>query len=357
MAYGTINADLMTTSDGVSSSGLYGFKNRIYNGQMVIDQRNAGAALTINASSNAYTVDRWVVENSTTGGVITAQQSSTAPAGFNYSLKTTVTTTGTLGTSGYLEYQYKIEGYNLADLNWGSANAKAITLSFWVQSSVAGTYGGSIANGGYNRSYSFLFTISSANTWEQKTVTIAGDTSGTWLTTNGIGAYVFINMGAGSSLGTTPNQWNASGSRAATGENASIIGTNGATFYITGVQLEKGSTATSFDYRPYSAELAMCQRYYEKSYNIDVVPATSTTLGALSLSQYSNELVGFKFVATKRSAPTVTLYASGGNINQLDGNTNTATAQYIGTSSVGYISRTAASGSYYFGHFTASAEL
>jgi len=265
MPYGVVNADLMTTSDGVSSSGLYGFKNRIYNGQMTIDQRNAGAALTINASSNAYTVDRWVVENSTTGGVITAQQSSTAPAGFNYSLKTTVTTTGTLGTGGYLEYQYKIEGYNLADLNWGSANAKAITLSFWVQSSVTGIYGGSIANGGFNRSYSFLFTISSANTWEQKTVTIAGDTSGTWLTTNGIGAYVFINMGAGSSVGTTPNQWNASGSRAATGENGSIIGTNGATFYITGVQLEKGSTATSFDYRPYGTEFALCQRYYQSN--------------------------------------------------------------------------------------------
>jgi hypothetical protein len=123
------------------------------------------------------------------------------------------------------------------------------------------------------------------------------------------------------------------------------------------VQLEAGTTASPFEYRQYGTELALCQRYYEKSYNIDVVPATSTTLGALSLSQYSNELVGFKFVVTKRNAPTVTLYASGGNINQLDGNTNTATAAYIGTSSVGYISRTAASGNYYFGHFTASAEL
>jgi hypothetical protein len=300
MAYGTINADLMTTSDGVSSSGLYGFKNRIYNGQMVIDQRNAGAALTINASSNAYTVDRWVVENSTTGGVITAQQSSTAPAGFNYSLKTTVTTTGTLGTSGYLEYQYKIEGYNLADLNWGSANAKAITLSFGVQSSVAGTYGGSIANGGYNRSYSFLFTISSANTWEQKTVTIPGDTSGTWLTTNGIGAYVFINMGAGSSLGTTPNQWNASGSRAATGESGSIIGTNGATFYITGVQLEKGSTATSFDYRSYGQELLLCQRYFLTWVN----GSGNIGLGGYYNSTYVTSSISFP--VTMRAAPTLT---------------------------------------------------
>jgi len=291
----------VTVAQGASNNVT--FRNRIINGGMVIDQRNAGAALTINASSNSYTVDRWVVENSTTGGVVTAQQSSTAPAGFNYSLKTTVTTTGTLGTSGYLENQYKIEGYNLADLNWGSANAKAITLSFWVQSSVTGIFGGSIANGGYNRSYSFLFTISSANTWEQKTVTIAGDTSGTWLTTNGIGAYVFINMGAGSSLGTTPNQWNASGSRAATGENASIIGTNGATFYITGVQLEAGTTASPFEYRQYGTELALCQRYFQTwggTTSGDYAPWTG-------LGYNSTTAEGcFIFIAPMRSSPSFT---------------------------------------------------
>jgi len=154
-----------------------------------------------------------------------------------------------------------IEGFNVADLNWGTANAKTVTLSFWVRSSLTGTFGGVLQNSANNRSYPFTYTISSANTWEYETVTIAGDTTGTWLTTNGVGVWVMLGLGVGSTFSGTAGAWAGSNFISATGAT-SVVGTNGATFYITGVQLEVGSTATSFDYRPYTTELQLCQRYY-----------------------------------------------------------------------------------------------
>jgi hypothetical protein len=157
-----------------------------------------------------------------------------------------------------------IEGFNVADLGWGTANAQAVTLSFWVRSSLTGTFGGSFRNSASSRSYPISYTISSANTWEQKSITVAGDTSGTWLTTNGIGILLFLSLGSGSTYSGTAGSWSGSVYTSATGAT-SVVGTNGATFYITGVQLEKGSTATSFDYRPYGTELALCQRYYYKT--------------------------------------------------------------------------------------------
>ena len=261
MAYGTVNADLMTTSDGVSSSGLYGFKNRIINGAMVIDQRNAGASVT--ASGN-YTLDRWI-DHEDTDGAYTVQQVTTAPAGFSYSMKATVTTADTsIGASQNALISQYIEGYNVADLGFGTANAQTVTLSFWVNSSVTGTFSGSLQNSASNRSYPFNYTISTANTWEQKSVTIAGDTSGTWLTTNGIGLKVWFALSAGSSIVTTAGAWTAGAYYGATGQ-ANWMGTLSNTFYLTGVQLEKGSTATSFDYRPYGTELALCQRYFQRN--------------------------------------------------------------------------------------------
>ena len=261
MAYGSVNADLMTTSDGVSSSGLYGMKSRIINGAMVIDQRNAGASIT--PVSNQYLVDRWCVQVSQ-ASKITAQQNAgsvTPPIGFTNYQGITSSSAYSIGSSDYFAVQQRIEGYNMADLGWGTANAKTVTLSAWVYSSLTGTFGGSIINGGSTYSYPFTYTISSANTWTQINVTIAGPTSGTWLTTNGIGAFVLFGLGVGATLSGTAGAWAGANYLSATGAT-SVVGTNGATFYITGVQLEKGSTATSFDYRPYSAELAMCQRYY-----------------------------------------------------------------------------------------------
>jgi hypothetical protein len=230
----------------------------------VIDQRNAGASVTVNTGTNVFSVDRWAGAGTGAGtdGAFTMQQDSSAPTGFSSSIKVTVTTIDAVMT-GSQSYQVtqNIEGFNTSDLSFGTASAKAITLSFWARSSLTGTFGGALSNSAFNRSYPFTYTISVADTWEYKTVTIAGDTSGTWIgSTNGIGLRVYFGLGAGSDRAGTAGAWAGAGHTSATGA-VSVIGTLSATWYITGVQLEKGSTATSFDYRPYGTELQLCQRY------------------------------------------------------------------------------------------------
>jgi hypothetical protein len=245
-------------SDIFNASSNFGFKNRIINGAMVIDQRNAGSPVT---TDGAFPVDRFVASEDT-DGAYSAQRDTTVPAGFVNSLKwTTTTADSSLSAAQYAGIGQTIEGFNVADLGFGTANASPITLSFWVRSSLTGTFGGSFRNSANNRSYPFTYTISSANTFEYKTVTVAGDTSGTWLTDNGAGLKVFFGLGVGSNFSGTAGAWAGANYLAATGA-VSVIGTLNATFYITGVQLEKGSTATSFDYRPYGTELALCHRYY-----------------------------------------------------------------------------------------------
>jgi hypothetical protein len=240
------------------------FTNRIINGAMVIDQRYAGASVTVNGAGVFFSIDLFQAQGQSADGVFTVQQSTTAPTGFTNSLLATVTTDdSSIGSTQYYFLTQKIEGFNTADLGFGTASASPVTLSFWVRSSVTGTFGGSLSNDGVTRSYPFTYTISSANTWEQKSVTIAGDTTGTWLTNNGIGIRVYLNIGAGSSYTATAGAWASQWAFNATGAT-NLIATNGATFYITGVQLEKGSTATSFDYRSYGTELRLCQRYYYK---------------------------------------------------------------------------------------------
>jgi len=259
------------------------FKNRIINGAMVIDQRNSGASVT--PTANTYTLDRWRAIMGVKSKYSVQQDAGavTPPTGFTDYLGVTSLSAYSVGASETFAIRHFIEGYNIADLGWGTADAKTVTLSFWVRSSLTGTFGGSLANNGNNRSYPFTYTISSANTWEQKSITIAGDTSGTWLTTNGIGISLSFGLGVGSTISGTAGAWAASNFQSATGA-VSVVGTNGATFYITGVQLEVGSTATSFDYRPYGTELALCQRYYyrttpENNGRIAVGFASSTTTG------------------------------------------------------------------------------
>jgi hypothetical protein len=239
-----------------------GFKNRLINSAMVIDQRNAGASVTPANGASTYTLDRWSFYVSQ-ASKLTTQQSSTAPTGFVNSLLVTSSSAYSVGAGDIFEVRQFVEGYNTADLMWGTANAQTVTLSFWVRSSLTGTFGGAIRNSASDRSYVFSYSISSANTWEQKTVTITGDTSGTWLTTTGRGIGIFFSLGAGSTALKAAGSWGAGEYEGVTGQT-NLVGTNGATFYITGVQLEKGSTATSFDYRPYGTELALCQRYYNK---------------------------------------------------------------------------------------------
>ena len=260
----TVGTDQSVTfAQAANLPNTFGFKNRIINGAMVIDQRNAGASVTVNSTTSAFPVDRFFATGQSADGVFTVQRSSVAPTGFTNSILVTVTTAdASIGASQRYFISQGIEGVNWADMMYGSASAQTATLSFWVRSSLTGTFGGSLRNNATNRSYPFSYTISAANTWEQKTVTIAGDTTGTWISdTSGAGVYVSWSLGAGSSFQGTANAWNANNNTSVTGETA-LIGTNGATFYITGVQLEKGSTATSFDYRPYGTELMLCQRYY-----------------------------------------------------------------------------------------------
>ena len=233
------------------------FRNKIINGAMVIDQRNAGASVSV--SSNTYTLDRYR-SLASGGGVYSVQQSSTAPAGFVNSMVMTVTTTAASpSAANYYALRQSIEGYNIADLNQGTANAKTFTISFWVRSSLTGTFGGSVDND-VDRSYPFTYTISTANTFEYKTITVTGSTDGTWVTTNGIGINIQFALGVGSSRAGTAGAWASATYFSATGAT-NVMATNGATLYITGVQLEAGTTASPFEYRQYGTELALCRRY------------------------------------------------------------------------------------------------
>jgi hypothetical protein len=253
----------MSKAQGIANSANQGnFKNRIINGAMMIDQRNAGASVAL-PTSEVYGIDRFIARFSAGSYSITQSQSSVAPTGFKNSLFLNVTTGGTAASSVRGLVATRIEGYNFADFGYGASGASTFTMSFWVRSSLTGTFSGSFQNIDVNRSYVFTYSVNSANTWEQKTITVAGDTTGTWNTTNGIGIAINFDLGNGSDLKTgTTGSWIAGDYRGATGSVAPFT-SSGATFYITGVQLEKGSTATSFDYRPYGTELQLCQRYYQ----------------------------------------------------------------------------------------------
>ena len=262
MTYGTVQANAIQGSINTFSPNSAVFRNRIINGAMVIDQRNAGASQSIASGGATYTLDRFRVSNQT-DGALTSQQTTTAPTGFSNSQKITITTAdSSLAIGQFLYLGQWVEGFNFADCGWGTANAKTVTLSFWVRSSLTGTFGGSLTNENVDRSYPFTYTISSVDTWTQISVTVAGDTTGTWVgAANGIGVRVFFGLGVASNVSGTAGSWSGNAYYSATGAT-SVVGTNGATFFLTGVQLEVGSTATSFDYRPYGTELQLCQRYY-----------------------------------------------------------------------------------------------
>jgi hypothetical protein len=297
------------SQDGAVYSTQPSFRNRIINGNMVIDQRNAGASVSTTPTDAIYTLDRWMAAFSTATRYTVQQNagSVTPPTGFTNYLGVTSLAATSVGSSDYYFLQQIIEGFNVADLAWGTANAKTITLSFWVRSSLTGTFGGALTNGGQNRSYPFSYTISSANTWEQKTITIAGDTSGTWLTNNGAGIRLRIGLGIGSTFSGTAGSWSGSNFFSTTGAT-SVVGTSGATFYITGVQLEVGSTATDFEVLPYDVQLARCQRYCEVYSGNDVLlPA----VGGWQGTTLANVTMSYKVI--KRAAPTITFNGTTSN--------------------------------------------
>ena len=257
----------ITFSDGsAQTSATRPFQNRIINGAMVIDQRNAGASVT-QGTSDTYSLDRFLGYGNITSK-FTMQQSSTAPAGFVNSVVITSSAATVVGSSDQYYFAQKIEGYNTADLGWGTANAKTVTLSFWARASVIGTYSVFLLNDGSAYSYVANYTISVADTFEYKTITIVAPTVGTWLTTNGLGIYLGWDLGSGSTFNQTAGSWQAANKRATSG-STQLVATSGATLYLTGVQLEVGSTSTSFDYRPYGTELQLCYRYCYALYKGD----------------------------------------------------------------------------------------
>jgi hypothetical protein len=303
-------------------------RNRIINGDMRIDQRNAGASKTITDTANAtYTLDRWFAYGSQASKFSVQQNagSVTPPTGFTNYAGMTSLSAYTVGASELFQFCQRIEGFNFADLGWGTANAQTVTLSFWVRSSLTGTFGGALLNNAGNRSYPFSYSISAANTWEQKSITIAGDTSGTWLTTNGAAVNVNFSLGTGSTLSGTAGSWSGSALFSATGAT-SVVGTNGATWYVTGVQLEQNTSATPFERRLYNQELANCYRYY---YRYKATGA-GDFFGVGQCFSSTQALIATQFPAVMRSSPSA-LEQSG---TASDYRTTNSTSTLVACSSV-----------------------
>jgi hypothetical protein len=296
-----LDGDAGITQEGkFNSNSTFGLRNRIFNGDMRIAQRGTSFAGLTDGGSK-YTIDRWRWnESGTSTAVQTVSQEASAPTGFVNSLKVETTTAQSPlnATNSYRMFQV-IEGNNISDLAWGTAGAKPITISFWVRSSITGTFGGSITNTTGDRYYVYSYSIAAANTWEYKTITVAGDTSGTWLTDNGVGLFLNFSFGTGSTYLTTPGSWGSTRVDAPTGQ-VNVAGTLNATFYITGVQLEAGSVATPFERRPFGTELALCQRYYYKLQASTI--ADKLGIG-FNRNTTSSELIVF-FPTTMRTSPT-----------------------------------------------------
>jgi hypothetical protein len=266
MAYGTVNADVIGTSVAGSNLGAGNasiMKNRIINGAMVISQRNGSSSVT--PANNDYIVDRFLYK-STQASKFTAQQVTTAPAGFINSIKMTVASAVTVGSGDFFAIGQRIEGLNLYDIGFGTASCKPVTLSFQVQSSLTGTFGGALTNAAGDASYAFTYTISAANTWTTVSINVPAVTTGTWVTDNSSCLQVWFGLGCGSSYNGTAGSWVNGNNFSATGAT-SVVATAGATFLVTAIQLEVGSSATGFEYRQYGQELALCQRYYYKIIN------------------------------------------------------------------------------------------
>ncbi len=306
-----------TSINGVTpnSSNLVG-KNKIINGNMMIDQRNSGASLT--PAEGAYTVDRWEAKQTTASKFSVQQSTSSPPVGFTNYVRCTSLSAFSVGSSDQFGLRQIIEGLNHSDLNWGSADAKTITISFWVRSSLTGTFGCALYNYAGDRAYPFTYAISSANTWEKKTVTVAGDTSGTWPTTSTAGIVLFFSLGSGSSVSGTAGAWSGSFLASATGAT-SVVATSGATFDFTGVQLEAGESATEFEHRPYTTELQLCERYYQE------VGKTANNLWVSAQYNSGNWWSTVQYRTEMRANPTIVKSGAG-----------TPNATYISTDSVSY---------------------
>ena len=306
-----------------------GMRNRVINGDMRIDQRNSGSSVTLldGAAAYSFVVDRFACSRAS-GATATAQQSTNAPAGFTNSLLITNGTGISVGSTAQAYITHFIEGLNIADLGWGTANAQPVTLSFWVRSSITGTHSGAVFNSDWNRSYPFTYTINSANTWEKETITIPGDTTGTWLTTTGRGIIISFNNGSGSSYLGTAGAWGSAGVYGVTGSVA-LNSVTGSTWQITGVQFEKGSAASAFEYRHYGQELALCQRYFQNlTFPSSGQIATGITWNTTSATARLNLL------QEMRATPTITLPTAGQTAGTISFLNNSGYPAATGTHSI-----------------------
>jgi hypothetical protein len=292
----------MTNAVNIAQSGSNNqtFRNRIINGAMTIDQRNAGASVT--PVNNSYSgVDRWKYFLGAASKCTTQRLSASPPPNFTNYLNITSTSAYTVGSAEAFFITQIIEGFNVADLGWGTANAQPVTLSFWVQSSLTGTFGGAIVNEAQTRNWTFAYTITAANTWQQVSITLPGPTSGTWnLGTNSNAMYVAFTFAAGASAQGAPStSWATvtAGVFAPTGQ-VSLVGTNGATWNITGVQLEEGTAASPFENRLYGQELALCQRYFQRTSGYNVLASSGTS----ATGSYS-------YIVEMRASPSLSLSA------------------------------------------------
>jgi hypothetical protein len=256
---GTVNVSALTNDLQLKQGAS--FKNRVHNGDFRIDQRFSGATQT--PTTDAYVIDRWQLAMSSAASWITTQQSTVAPVGFSNSLKLLSNGANTPAAGTIDTLQHKIEGINIVDLAFGTSAAKSVSVSFWINCSVTGTFGILLTNGGMSRVYPTTYTINSANTWEYKTIVVPGDVTGTWATDTGIGMRIVYQLGTGSTYSVAAGGgWatQSGGTYGVTG-TTNITATSGATMYITGVQLEAGQTPTAFDFRSPATELVLCQRY------------------------------------------------------------------------------------------------
>ena len=325
------------------------FRNRIINGNMTIDQRFAGAAST--PANNIYTLDRWNAGLSQ-GSKYSVQQVVDAPDGLYNSVKMTVLATATLGATDYFMLKQKIEGYNVADFNFGTSQVSTITVSFWVKSTVTGTFGGSVQNSSEARGYAFNYAISSANTWEKKSVTLTGDTTGTWDKTTGTGLWLNLALGVGTTYSKTVGSWVAGPVLSATGAT-NLLATGSATIQFTGVQLEAGTTATDFENLQYGQQLALCQRYYEQNYG--------TNNYEIKIQGLTSGLTNSAFRVSKRADATTTVYSSvtqvAGTVNNGNGNVQTAISSVISGKESFWVVMAGTSSQVYTYYFKSSSEL
>lgn len=290
-------------------TGALSFCNRIINGDMRIDQRNAGAAVTPTGASQ-YTIDRFIGVN-TQSAKLTYQQVVDAPIGFVNSFKILVASAATPTAGDQFRFGQSIEGFNTADFGWGTANAQAATISFRAKASIAGIYSVALWNGANGRSY--VTTVSLTTAWATYSFTVPGDTTGTWGTGNGAGIELIFDLGGGSNwVAPSNNAWQAGNYFKASG-SVSLVSNAAATLNVTGVQLEAGTVATPFERRDYGRELMMCQRYFEKSFPQSIAPNNNGTgvgqiMFALSWGGSQASKAPIRFAVVKRSVPTLTKY-------------------------------------------------